>query len=245
MTLYQKILKSQRPLFAVLIDPQNSNDDFINTIIQNQNSIDLFLVGGSLVWNDINKIVQKLKKTNIPVLLFPGNCMQISPYADAILFLSLISGRNPEYLIGQHVQSAMLIKQTKLEVIPTGYILIENSKTSATQYITNTNPIPDDKTDLIIATAVAGELLGMKAIYLEGGSGSNKTINPHIIASLKKHIEIPIFVGGGIKSPEDFINIYKQKPSVIVVGNAIEKKPELINKIAKSIKKYENRKHRD
>lgn len=236
MKIYNKLTQNTSTQLAVLIDPQNATNNFIEEVLKQENYIDLFLIGGSLVWKNFDSQIEKIKSITIkPVVLFPGNYFQISPKADGILFLSLISGRNPEYLISQHVQSAMILNESKLEVIPTGYILLSSEKVSTTEYITNTKPIPIEKTEIIVATALAGKLLGMKAIYLETGSGSNTSVSENIIKEVKKHTKLPLIVGGGISDAQTAQKISKSGANVIVVGNAIEKNPQLIPIMKKAI----------
>ena len=172
---------------------------------------------------------------NIPVVIFPGSNYQLSNKADAVLFLSLISGRNPEYLIGQQVMAAPAIKQMGLEAISTGYILVDGGRTSSTSYITQTMPVPHDKIDLAIATAQAGELLGMKLIYLEAGSGAKKPISAEMIAAVKRNISVPLIVGGGIRTSEQAEEICKAGADILVVGNALEETPGLLMDISLAV----------
>lgn len=240
MKIYNKITEKSSPKLAVLIDPQNATNEYLENVFQEEKYVDFFLVGGSLVWKDIDCLIEKIKlKTEKPVVLFPGNYFQISTKADGILYLSLISGRNPEYLISQHVQSAMILNESDLEVIPTGYILLSSDKQSTTEYITNTKPIPSEKVEIIVATAVAGKLLGMKIIYLEAGSGANISVSENVIEQVKKQTKLPIFVGGGITTPQIANRIARSGADVIVVGNAIEKNPRLIPEIKKAINNWQ------
>ncbi|HHE40721.1 MAG TPA: geranylgeranylglyceryl/heptaprenylglyceryl phosphate synthase, partial [Candidatus Cloacimonetes bacterium] len=210
--IYDWIVKqvlNGKKVFALLLDPDEYNDQSLrHTLIEAGTSeTDLILVGGSLVTNPIAPFVQKIKEnTEIPVLLFPGNLLQISNNADGILFLSLISGRNPDLLIGNHVASAPMIKSSGMEVISTGYILVENGKSTSVEYISNTNPVPADKPDIASATAIAGEMLGLKLIYLEAGSGAQHPVKTEMITRVKKNIKVPLVVGGGIRNPEDAKN---------------------------------------
>ena len=172
----------------------------------------------------MDEIISSLKKEcEIPIVLFPGNHSQISNKADGILFLSLISGRNPEYLIGQHVNAAPVLAKSKLEVIPTGYMLIENGKATSVEYISQTKPIPRNKTDIALATAMAGEMLGLKMIYLEAGSGAKHPVPVKMIKSLAATLKIPIIVGGGIRSKKQMQKAFKAGADIVVVGTAIEK----------------------
>ncbi|MBT1687242.1 geranylgeranylglyceryl/heptaprenylglyceryl phosphate synthase, partial [Dawidia soli] len=171
----------------------------------------------------------------IPVVLFPGNSMQIEPTADALLFLSLISGRNPELLIGQHVVAAPIIRNTKLEVIPTGYMLVNSGRITSAAYISNTMPIPDDKYSLAAATAMAGEMLGLQALYMDAGSGAEKEISAKMIATVRKAIQIPLIVGGGINTSQKALRALEAGADMVVIGNALEKDPELLIGIADKV----------
>lgn len=237
--IYQHILQAQHKQLAVLIDPDKQTEDSLLQLIQQAENckVDLFFVGGSLLVEDsFEKTVSTIKaNSSIPVIIFPGNNYQISDKADAILFLSLISGRNAEYLIGQHVTAAPLIKEHNLETIPTGYILIDGGRVSTTSYITQTVPIPADKPDIAVATAMAGEMLGMRMIYLEAGSGAHTHVSADMINAVKKNINIPLIVGGGIRSGEHAEAICKAGTDVIVVGNILEKEPELLMEISLAV----------
>lgn len=225
---------------AVLLDPDKIDDSskilpLIN--LCNENCVDFFFVGGSLITTpNLSEVVRKIKEhVNIPVILFPGNSMQIDPSADALLFLSLISGRNPELLIGQHVISAPIIRNTKLEVIPTGYMLINSGKLTSVAYISNTMPIPEDKYSLAACTAMAGEMLGLQCIYLDAGSGAEKEITARMIASVRKAVNVPLIVGGGINTAQKALNAFQAGADLIVIGNALEKDPGLLNEISEKV----------
>jgi phosphoglycerol geranylgeranyltransferase len=225
--IYTDILSKlqTRKLFAILVDPDKHDEESLQQLagLTNKDVIDFILVGGSLVSGSVDETVHALKeKTRLPIILFPGNVLQISPNADGILFLSLISGRNPEFLIGNHVIAAPLLKKIDLEIIPTGYILIENGRTTAVEYVSNTKPIPADKIDLAVATAMAGEMLGHKMIYLEAGSGAREPVNTSMIRAVKKSTGIPLIVGGGIHTAEQVGQIYDAGADIIVVGSVIE-----------------------
>ena len=206
MSLYTSIQKSKakgKKLFAVLIDPDKFGS--LETVhLAEAAGVDILLVGGSLLTNgNFSKCIQKIKKsTHIPVLIFPGNNLQISKDADGILLLSLISGRNADLLIGKHVVAAPILRSSKLEIIPTGYMLIESGKQTTALYMSATNPIPGDKDDIAMCTAAAGEMLGLKIIYMDAGSGALKPVSENMIKKVSKEIKIPLIIGGGINTPE-------------------------------------------
>jgi len=199
--------------------------------------VDYFFIGGSLLQhNDLDKFIVEIKsRSSIPCILFPGNGFQISAEADAILYLSLISGRNPDLLIGKHVETAAHIRQTQLEVMSTGYMLIDGGSSTAVNYMSNTLPIPHDKNSIAVSTAMAGEMLGMQMIYLEAGSGAYTTVSTSMISKVSQHIRIPIIVGGGISTPEKAQKNLEAGADIIVVGNAIEKDPELLIDLSAAI----------
>jgi len=217
--------KNTAKQFALLIDPSKHNEESLHDAARAASNfhVDFIFIGGSLVSAFVDRDIDIIRsEAKIPVIIFPGSLLQISNKADAILLLSLISGRNPEYLIGNHVIAAPVLKNSNLEVIPTGYILIENGATSSVEYISNTKSIPAGKTDLVIATALAGEMLGLKLIYLEGGSGSKEPINETLIRKVKSSITLPLIVGGGIHSTGDLLKVYNAGADIAVVGNALE-----------------------
>ena len=199
--------------------------------------VDYFLVGGSLVIsNYLDECIQYIKKScSIPVVLFPGSPSQVSSYADGLLYLSLISGRNPELLIGQHVVSAPIVRKSGLEVISTGYMVIDGGAPTTVSYISNATPLPSDKNEIAMCTAMAGEMLGMKLIYMDAGSGARRAIAETMIEKVASCIEVPLIIGGGITQPEKAYLNCKAGADVIVVGNAIEKDPMLIKDIASAV----------
>ncbi len=230
-------LKSGK-LFAIQVDPDKHDEASLRAIgkIAGGDHVDFILVGGSLVSGSVDETVAMLKdSTDLPVILFPGNVLQISAQADGILLLSLISGRNPEFLIGNHVIAAPLLRETNLEIIPTGYILVENGRTTSVEYMSNTKPIPADKTDLASATAMAGEMLGHKLMYLEAGSGALERVNARMIREVRSHIGIPLIVGGGIHTGEQILDSYRAGADIIVVGSAIENGTEELETLMKSV----------
>ena len=245
MNIYKKITQSKKngkKLFAILIDPDKQDSKDLLKIIEKCNStkVDMFFVGGSLLTNDYlkNCITTIKNNSKIPVVLFPGNAMQVDEQADAILFLSLISGRNAEMLIGKQVITAPILKKSSLEVIPTGYMLIDSGKQTTVSYMSNTTPIPHDKEQVAKCTALAGEMLGLKMIFMDGGSGALNPISTKMIRSVSKTIDVPLIIGGGINSGKKAIENCKAGADIIVVGNAIEKNERLINEIATSVQEY-------
>jgi putative glycerol-1-phosphate prenyltransferase len=225
---------------AVLVDPDKIEDPAqLSSLIRfaNENCVDFFFVGGSIITtSNFSNVINYIKENiSIPVVLFPGSSMQIDPNADAILFLSLISGRNPDLLIGQHVIAAPILKNNNIEVIPTGYILINSGKTTSVAYVSNTTPIPDDKYSLAACTAMAGEMLGLKFIYLDAGSGAEKEINPKMISAVRKSVNVPLIVGGGINTSQKAITALEAGADLIVIGNALEKDPDLLIEISDKI----------
>jgi len=229
----------QQKKFSVLIDPDKLRLGKLSKVLDlaQQAGVDYFFIGGSLVVNDmLDKVLSDIKKEcNIPMILFPGNSFQLSYKADGILFLSLISGRNADLLIGNHVISAPFIKVSPLEVIPTGYMLIDGGIETTVSYMSNTRPIPGNKDDIALCTAVAGELLGLKMIYMDAGSGARVPISQSMIRTVSCGINIPLTVGGGIDSPEKAAENVRAGADNIVVGNAIERDPQIILDIASAV----------
>ena len=229
--------KSTRGLFALLIDPDKHSKKGLSDLasLAQNCKVDLFLLGGSLIRNSLEQAFQSLRsESNIPIVLFPGHAIHVYPKADAILLLSLISGRNPEFLIGNHVVAAHSIKDSGMEVIPTGYILINCGEPTSVQYMSNTTPIPLNKPDIAVATAIAGEQLGLKAIYLEGGSGANTPVPPASIREISTNVELPIIVGGGLKTPQQVRDTREAGASMVVVGNAIEHNKHLLSDLVQA-----------
>ncbi|MCO5239718.1 MAG: geranylgeranylglyceryl/heptaprenylglyceryl phosphate synthase [Chitinophagaceae bacterium] len=231
--------KAGKKSFAVLIDPDKVDQREIAKLVQLgiEAEVDYFLVGGSLVIsNHLDEVVKQIKKLGtIPVILFPGAPSQVSRFADALLYLSLISGRNAELLIGQHVISAPLVKQSGLEIISTGYMVIDGGAPTTVSYISNASPIPANKNEIAICTAMAGEMLGMKLIYMDAGSGAERSISESMIAAVAGVIDIPLVIGGGINDPEKAYLNCKAGADIIVVGNSIEKDPSLIMEMSAAV----------
>ena len=227
---------------AVLIDPDEVDEhDLVQVLDEGiENGVDYFFVGGSLVTSgEVATIVEFVKSyTHIPCVLFPGNAMQICSSADAILFLSLISGRNPELLIGQHVVAAPVLKRSRLEVIPTGYMLIHSGKPTSVSYMSNTQPIPNDKPSLAVSTAIAGEMLGLQCIYLDAGSGAMQPVPSKMIKQVKKNIEGPLIVGGGLNSAYKVKNALDAGADIVVIGNGLQKNPGWLAEVSEVIQFY-------
>ena len=225
---------------ALLIDPDKVQDLKALTNLLHMAEecyVDFVFVGGSLITNNsLTEVVKTAKSIcDIPVVLFPGNTMQIDIYADAILYLSLISGRNPDLLIGQHVVSAPILKNSSLEVLPTGYMLVNSESTSAASYMSNTRPIPPDKESVAACTAMAGEMLGLRLIYMDAGSGAKMNIPAKMVRTVRKSIDIPLIVGGGINTSEKVQQVLEAGADSIVIGNAIEKNPNLLIEVSEKI----------
>ncbi len=235
-SFYDKLADRDKKQFALLVDPDKQDDRSLDVLMDqiNQYPPDILLVGGSILFKPIDLTITSLKLgTKLPVFLFPGNVMQISDRADGILFLSLISGRNPEFLIGNHVLAAPHLSRSGIEVIPTGYLLIENGHSTTVEYVSNTRPIPAGKNDLAIATCMAGEMLGMKSIYLEAGSGAHQCVGTDMISAIRKKISLPLIVGGGITTADQAEEVYNAGADMVVVGNAIEKDSSLVKTFSK------------
>lgn len=225
----------QKKALAVLIDPDKNNDS-VSYIAQlcEQNQVDFIFVGGSLLssGNIQSTIISIKQHFSGLVYLFPGNEMMIAPEADGILFLSLLSGRNSEYLIGKHVNAAPLLVQSQLDVVSTAYILIDGGKETSVSYISNTKPIPSDKADIATATALAGQLLGFKCTYMDAGSGAINAIPAELIKKVKKHTQIPLIIGGGIRNTQNALDAYNAGADLLVIGNGVEDDSNLIETIS-------------
>jgi phosphoglycerol geranylgeranyltransferase len=225
--------------FAVLIDPDKVDNALTEKLIKMavEAKVDYFLVGGSLVISHyLDECVQLIRKNcNIPTILFPGSPNQLSKHADALLYLSLISGRNADLLIGQHVISAPVVKQSGLQIMSTGYMVIDGGAPTTVSYISNATPIPADKNEIAMCTAMAGEMLGMKLIYMDAGSGAKRPITESMIQKVASCITVPLIIGGGITEPEKAYLNCKAGADVIVVGNAIEKNTALIKEMAAAV----------
>jgi putative glycerol-1-phosphate prenyltransferase len=237
--LYRRREQGKKSL-AVLVDPDKVEEPGqLRHLIDlaTENCVDFFFVGGSLITTPgLSEVVRILKENSgLPVILFPGASVHIDPTADAILFLSLISGRNPELLIGQHVVAAPVLKNNRLEVMPTGYMLINSGRISSVAYMSNTTPIPEDKYSLAACTAMAGEMLGLKLIYLDAGSGAEREVSARMINAVRKAVEVPLIVGGGIDTPQKAQNALQAGADMLVIGNALEKNPDLLIGISEKV----------
>jgi putative glycerol-1-phosphate prenyltransferase len=225
--------------FAVLVDPDKATAPLLTSVIEKavDAGVDYFFVGGSLVIShNLDSCVQQIKQQcAIPVLLFPGSAAQITKRADALLYLSLISGRNAELLIGQHVVSAPFVRASGLEIISTGYMVIDGGAPTTVSYISNATPIPADKADIALCTALAGEMLGHKLIYMDAGSGAKKPVSEAMITTVAQQIQVPLVVGGGIRDAERAYRNCKAGADVVVVGNAIEKEASLIKEMSDAV----------
>lgn len=232
------VFSTDKKQLAILIDPGKYGVDRLVILLQlmQQNPPHYVLVGGSTMSSSMEQTIELIRQyVDVPVILFPGNAAQFTPKADALMYLSLISGRNADYLIGQHVLSSMTIKKSGINVIPVGYMLVESGRMTSVEYISNTKPIPSSKPEIAVCTAVAGELLGMRAIYLEAGSGADRPVSADMIAAVKKNISVPLIVGGGIRTVDAMKNAYAFGADVVVIGNVLEEKPELYSELFKAL----------
>lgn len=227
------ILNDGHKKVAVLIDPDKMNREqellpLIEKIEVLQPSF-IFIGGSTVDPTDFETGLHVIKKhTNIPVIIFPGSSQQVSAQADGILFLSLISGRNPDFLIGHQVESAHAIKKMNIEVIPTGYLLIDGGKTSSVSYVSQTTPIPFDQTRIAVNTAIAGEMLGLKAIFMDAGSGANNTVSDQMIRAVKENTNVPLIIGGGIKTTAEMQRALGAGADLVVIGNRIEEDTDFL-----------------
>ena len=243
MNIYNRLSDTSKKKFVVLIDPDKPSDEQIIDIVKKsvQAGVDFFFVGGSLLTTDsLDNCIKLIKQhCDIPVLIFPGNSLQISKWCDGFLLLSLISGRNAEMLIGRHVIAAPYLKLYGNEIIPTGYMIIDGGKQTSVSYMSNTTPIPHDKDDIAMCTALAGEMLGLKLIYMDAGSGAINPISAEMISKVKHTIEVPLIVGGGINTPEKAATAAKAGADIIVVGNALEKSTDRLSEFAEAIHNWD------
>ena len=220
------VYKNRGGVYAVLLDPDKKNDDLLISKVEqaNESDVDILFVGGSLMMDGKNHHRVKTIKSlsNIPVIFFPGSTSQINKYFDAVLFLSVLSGRNPHYLIGEQVISAPIIHDLKLETIPTAYLLLDGGSQSTVEFMSGTKPIPMTRPDITLAHALAAEFMGMKYVYLEAGSGAKKSVSKEIIKQCAENLNIQIIVGGGIKTPEDAASKIEAGATIVVTGSIFE-----------------------
>lgn len=234
-SISEKITRGKK-LISLLIDPDKFSPEQIKALKQYASAIDLVLVGGSFTFKHIGDVIVAIKEAvSIPVVLFPGDITQLTDKADAMLMLSLISGRNPEYLIGNHVLAAPRIQEYGLETIPTGYIVINGGKKTAVSYISSTDPIPSEQHDIIVATALAGKYLGLQMIYLESGSGAKHSASPQLINKVKKATRLPLIVGGGIRSAGQAIEVLSAGADMVVIGTLFETNPGDIGRVIEAV----------
>ena len=226
MSVFQTLLASQRANYLVLIDPDRKNDERLEELVAGVNAagVDAILVGGSLIMDgDFERRMEVIKTASqVPVILFPGASNQLSGHADAILFMSLLSGRNPQYLIGEQVQAAPVVRHLGLEVIPTGYLLLAGGSPTAVEFMSNSQPLPMDKPDLVLAHALAAQYLGMALVYLEAGSGAQRAVSDEIVRTVSGELDIPVLVGGGIRTPDEAASKVRAGARFVVTGSALE-----------------------
>ena len=232
--------KTNRKTLCVLIDPDKVSDvgQIVRTVQKcSEHFVDYILVGGSLITNDNFSRVISIIKANceIPVVIFPGHHIQIDSNADAIFLLSLISGRNPEFLIGQHVHAAPILKKSKLEILPVGYMLVNSGAQTSASYMSNTTPIPSDKPTIAACTAMAGEMLGLRSIYLDAGSGAETPVPQKIISRVSRSINVPLIVGGGLNSVSRISLALEAGADIIVIGNGFEENDQLLGQASEKI----------
>lgn len=237
MNILQEIYNTKTKKLAVLLDPDDYNDyeleEAINLI--NNSVTNYIFFGGSLLSKEgfEEKITMAKAFAKKPIIIFPGSHQQVSDKADAILFLSLISGRNPEFLIGNHVMAAPNLKKLGIEILPTGYLLISGKTITTAHYVSNTLPIPYEKNEIAAVTALAGEMLGLKLIYIDAGSGAHKAISSEMINAVKSQINIPLITGGGLRTLEDIVSHFEAGSDMVVIGNTFKENPSILSAISK------------
>jgi putative glycerol-1-phosphate prenyltransferase len=229
--------------YALLVDPDKVSDTALDHLLQvcRQAPPACFLVGGSLlVGGDLAACVRRLRQFSpeVPVLLFPGHSLHLCDHADGILLLSLISGRNADFLIGQHVHAAPMLKASGLEILPTAYMLVDCGNRTTAAYMSGTTPLPYDKPDIAACTALAGQMLGLKVCYLDGGSGAKQAVSPEMIAAVRRQLDIPLMVGGGIRTPEQMYAAFAAGADLVVTGTVTEENPDLIRAFADVVSQF-------
>ncbi|SHI44171.1 putative glycerol-1-phosphate prenyltransferase [Hymenobacter daecheongensis DSM 21074] len=237
-TLSKRRARGQKSL-AVLLDPDNLDEAGCRKLLQlsESHAVDYFFMGGSLVMNSHQASLIRLIKglSTIPVLLFPSHSLHLDTQADGILLLSLISGRNPDFLIGQHVVAAPLLRASNLQILPTGYMLVDTGRQTTASYMSGTTPLPHDKPGIAACTAMAGEQLGLRLMFLDGGSGAKYPVSSSMIRAVRQAVELPIIVGGGLNTAEKAHDALAAGADIIVVGNQIEKAPEFLGEVSKVV----------
>ena len=238
----QSLRRAGKKAMAVLVDPQSASAERVGELVDRclRHGVDYFFVGGSLVAPDrMRACVRALKRQEeIPVVLFPGSVLQVDKGADALLLLSVISGRNPDLLIGRHVEAAPMLEHAELEIIPTGYLLIDGGGPSSVMYLSNTVPLPRDKAELAAYTALAGQMLGLKLLYLEAGSGSAAPVPEEVIRQVRRKTVLPLIVGGGIRTASQALRIARAGADIVVVGNLLEREPDAVDALAEVLHNY-------
>jgi phosphoglycerol geranylgeranyltransferase len=244
LSIYQSLidrLAEQRANYLVLIDPDRKNDGLLEELVANVNAsgADALLVGGSLIMDgNFEERVAKIKAmSKVPVILFPGSSNQLTNQADAVLFMSLLSGRNPQYLIGEQVQAAPVVKHLGLEVIPTGYLLMAGGSPTAVEFMSSTQPLPMNKPDIVLAHALAAQYLGMSLVYLEAGSGASQAVPENVISKVAEQVDIPLMVGGGIRTPDEAAEKVRAGARFIVTGTILEEdsSPTVLHALADAV----------
>ena len=244
-SLYDGLSKRRthgRKSLAILLDPDNLDEAGCRQVLalSETHTVDYFFVGGSLVMNSHQTtLIQLIKQHSaVPVLLFPSHSLHLDPQADGILLLSLISGRNPEFLIGQHVIAAPLLRQSNLQILPTGYLLVDTGRQTTASYMSGTTPLPYDKPTIAACTAMAGEQLGLRLMYLDGGSGAMYPVSAAMIRAVRQAVDVPLVVGGGINTAEKAQAALSAGADVIVIGNQVEKTPEFLAEVSKVVQSF-------
>ncbi|MCF7824199.1 MAG: geranylgeranylglyceryl/heptaprenylglyceryl phosphate synthase [Candidatus Marinimicrobia bacterium] len=229
MSVYQDLMETKANKgagYLVLIDPDRWSLDQVNGFVQqiNTSGADAIMVGSSLILGeDLQKKMKRIKEVaELPVILFPGNLSQLSPHVDAVFYLVVISGRNPQFLIGDQVQGAPMVKEMGIEPMSTGYMLIESGRVTSAEFISGSKPIPRDKPEIAAVHALAAEYMGFKFVYLEAGSGAKYSVPPEMVYAVSRYSKVPIIVGGGIHTPEEAATLVKAGASFIVTGNVLE-----------------------
>lgn len=235
MQIYKSLIERNRKKIALLIDPDKCNQVSLEKRIHlaEKHGVSYIFVGGSLLnYYLMDDCIRKIKQQcKLPIIIFPANGMHISPEADAILFMSLISGRNADLLVGNHVHSAPIIRKFGLEAIPTGYMIMESGHITTAQYISNSMPLPRHRPEVSVSTAIAGEMLGLKALYIDAGSGAEYPVPTEIIRAVYQNTSIPLIIGGGLRTPESIQDAFVAGADLVVIGNIVEENPDFLSKI--------------